>query len=378
MKNSKATQIILLVCRLLFGFTFIFSGFVKAVDPLGTAYKVNDYLVAFGMEDLAFLSLACAFILITVEFCIGFCMTLGIFLKQTSWVAALFMLVMTPLTLYLAIADPVSDCGCFGDAVVLTNWQTFYKNVILDVILIAILICMRTYRPWLQPVPSFIAVGIGVIAGMGLQIHCYRHLPIIDFRPYKVGNNIAELMTIPEGMPADRYDISFIYEKDGVQKEFTLENYPADDSTWVFVEQKSVLVEKGYEPPIHDFSLTLPEMGDVTDLVLENPGYTFLLVSTKLEDCDTGHLDEINSIHSFARDNGIAFYGMTASTDDVIETFKAEHDLEFPIATSDETMLKTVIRSNPGLVLLKNATVTGKWHYNDLPSPTEIESIIKQ
>ena len=378
MKNSKAAQIILLVCRLLFGFTFIFSGFVKAVDPLGTAYKVNDYLVAFGMEDLAFLSLTCAFILITVEFCIGFCMTLGIFLKQTSWVAALFMLVMTPLTLYLAIADPVSDCGCFGDAIVLTNWQTFYKNVILDVILVAILICMRTYRPWLQPVPSFVAVGIGVIAGMGLQIHCYRHLPIIDFRPYKVGNNIAELMTIPEGMPADRYDISFIYEKDGVQKEFTLENYPADDSTWVFVEQKSVLVEKGYEPPIHDFSLTLPEMGDVTDLVLENPGYTFLLISTKLEDCDTGHLDEINSIHSFARDNGIAFYGMTASTDDVIETFKAEHDLEFPIATSDETMLKTVIRSNPGLVLLKNATVTGKWHYNDLPSPTEIESIIKQ
>lgn len=378
MKNSKAAQIILLVCRLLFGFTFIFSGFVKAVDPLGTAYKVNDYLVAFGMEDLAFLSLTCAFILITVEFCIGFCMTLGIFLKQTSWVAALFMLVMTPLTLYLAIADPVSDCGCFGDAIVLTNWQTFYKNVILDVILVAILICMRTYRPWLQPVPSFVAVGIGVIAGMGLQIHCYRHLPIIDFRPYKVGNNIAELMTIPEGMPADRYDISFIYEKDGVQKEFTLENYPADDSTWIFVEQKSVLVEKGYEPPIHDFSLTLPEMGDVTDLVLENPGYTFLLVSTKLEDCDTGHLDEINSIHSFARDNGIAFYGMTASTDDVIETFKAEHDIEFPIATSDETMLKTVIRSNPGLVLLKNATVTGKWHYNDLPSPKEIESIIKQ
>ena len=157
MKNSKAAQIILLVCRLLFGFTFIFSGFVKAVDPLGTAYKVNDYLVAFGMEDLAFLSLACAFILITVEFCIGFCMTLGIFLKQTSWVAALFMLVMTPLTLYLAIADPVSDCGCFGDAIVLTNWQTFYKNVILDVILVAILICMRTYRPWLQPVPSFVA-----------------------------------------------------------------------------------------------------------------------------------------------------------------------------------------------------------------------------
>ena len=119
-------------------------------------------------------------------------------------------------------------------------------------------------------------------------------------------------------------------------------------------------------------------MGDVTDLVLENPGYTFLLISTKLEDCDTGYLDEINSIHSFARDNGIAFYGMTASTDDVIKTFKAEHDLEFPIATSDETMLKTVIRSNPGLVLLKNATVTGKWHYNDLPSPKEIESIIKQ
>lgn len=374
MKN----KVVFTICRLLFGITFLFSGFVKAVDPLGTAYKISDYLVAFGMDGLAFLSLAAAFVLITVEFLIGFCLTFGIFVKPASWVSAAFMLIMTPLTLYLAIENPVSDCGCFGDAIVLTNWQTFYKNVILDIILIAIFVSMRSYRKWLQPIPTIVFGGIGLIFILSIQIYCYRHLPIIDFRPYKIGNNLSELMTIPEGMPTDRYDISFIYEKDGVQKEFTLENYPANDSTWVFVEQKSVLVEKGYEPPIHDFSLSLPDMGDVTDLVLENPGYTFLLVCTKLEDSDTDRIDDINALYSFAEKNDIDFYCMTASTEDTIDEFKAAYNTRFPIATSDETMLKTIIRANPGLVLLKNATVVNKWHYNDLPDNEELKQIIKQ
>lgn len=374
MKN----KLLFTICRLLFGLTFIFSGFVKAVDPMGTAYKISDYLVAFGTGDLAFLSIGLAFMLITIEFVIGFCLTFGIFVKQASWLGAAFMLVMTPLTLYLAIANPVSDCGCFGDAVVLTNWQTFYKNIVLDILLIIVFVSMRAYRNWLQPIPSAILVSIASVFIIGLQFYCYRHLPIIDFRPYKIGNNLSELMTIPEGMPTDRYDISFIYEKDGVQKEFTLENYPANDTTWVFVEQKSVLVEKGYEPPIHDFSLSLPEMGDITDLVLENPGYTFLLICTKLEDSDTDRIDDINALYSFAENNDIAFYCMTASSEDTIEDFKAKYGICFPIATSDETMLKTVIRSNPGLVLLKNATVVNKWHYNDLPNNDDLKQIIKQ
>lgn len=374
MKN----KLLFTICRLLFGLTFIFSGFVKAVDPMGTAYKISDYLVAFGTGDLAFLSIGLAFMLITIEFVIGFCLTFGIFVKQASWLGAAFMLVMTPLTLYLAIANPVSDCGCFGDAVVLTNWQTFYKNIVLDILLIIVFVSMRAYRNWLQPIPSAILVSIASVFIIGLQFYCYRHLPIIDFRPYKIGNNLSELMTIPEGMPTDRYDISFIYEKDGVQKEFTLENYPANDTTWVFVEQKSVLVEKGYEPPIHDFSLSLPEMGDITDLVLENPGYTFLLICTKLEDSDTDRIDDINALYSFAENNDIAFYCMTASSEDTIENFKAKYGICFPIATSDETMLKTVIRSNPGLVLLKNATVVNKWHYNDLPNKDDLKQIIKQ
>ncbi len=378
MRRSKTPRVVLIVCRILFGLTFLFSGVVKAIDPMGTAYKINDYLIAFGLEGLTPISTVAAFVLITLEFCIGLCMFFGWFMKTISRVAAIFMAIMTLVTLWLAIFNPVSDCGCFGDAIKLTNWQTFYKNAALDVLLILIFVCLPSYRPFLQPAPTLLLLIIGAVIILSIQIHCYRHLPIVDFRPYKEGNNIVELMQVPEGMPTDKYDIKFIYEKDGRQREFTLEDYPADDSTWVFVEQKAVLIEKGYEPPIHDFSLTLSDMGDITDLVLGNPGYTFLLISTKLEDFSIKSLDKVKFVYAVAKPNGIPFYCMTSSSDDQIEEFKELYNIDFPIATSDETMLKTVIRSNPGLVLLKNGTVVKKWHYNDLPDDKEIISIIKQ
>lgn len=375
MKRNRLARTLLVICRMLFGLTFLFSGFVKAVDPLGTAYKIGDYLDAFGIGELSFLAVAAAFVLIIIEFSIGFCMFFGIFVKQTSWVASAFMLFMTGLTLYIAIDNPVSDCGCFGDAVKLDNWHTFYKNIALDIILAVILICMRQYKEWLQPVPSAVMVLIAVLICLSIETYCYRHLPIIDFRPYKIGNNIPSLMTVPEGMPADRYETTFIYEKDGVRKEFGLDNFPADDSTWTFVDSKTVLVEKGYEPPIHDFSLQLPDMGDITDIVLENPGYTWLLVYPRLDKADTSEIDRINEIFDFADNNNMAFFGMTSSSDDEIDKFTELHNIKFRIATTDEITLKTIIRSNPGLVLLKKGTVTGKWHYNDLPDDKEIKSI---
>ena len=174
------------------------------------------------------------------------------------------MLVMTPITLYLAIANPVSDCGCFGDAIVLTNWQTFAKNVVLDVVLLLLLVTMKGEYPWLSRWASWVVMLIpfGIVMGVGL--HSYRHLPIIDFRPYKIGNSIREGMSVPEGAPSDEYKVSFIYEKEGVRQEFTMEDYPWDDSTWVFVEQKSQLVRKGYVPPIHDFTMENADGEDIT------------------------------------------------------------------------------------------------------------------
>ena len=368
---------ILIICRFIFGLTFLFSGLVKAVDPLGTTYKISDYLDAFSLGFFSDLSLVSAFLQIILEFTIGFNLVFGIQVKKTAWIAAAFMLVMTTLTLYLAIANPVSDCGCFGDALVITNWQTFYKNLVLDALLVLILVFASEDRPIFSNWASYIIMLIPVLSCLGLELYCYNHLPIIDFRPYKVGNNLPSLMVIPDDAPSDEYNISFIYEKDGVQKEFNLENYPAEDSTWTFVSQNSVLIKRGYVPPIHDFSVQT-EDGDITDLILENEGYTFLLISSKLEKADLSRQKDINALYDYINSKNISFYCLTSSFNDDVEAFKTTNNVKYPIGATDEITLKTIIRSNPGLVLLKAGNVVAKWHYNDLPTKNELKRIIKK
>ncbi len=365
-----------ILCRLFVGIVFLFSGFVKAVDPLGTSYKIVDYLEAFGLPELQALALPAAFIMIIVEFTIGFNMVCNLRLKITAIVTALFMAVMTPLTLYLAIANPVSDCGCFGDAIVLTNWQTFYKNIVIDIVLIVLFLTLKANRALLTEMGQWIFMVLPVTFCLGLQIYCYRHLPVIDFRPYKVGNNISELMVIPDDAPTDKYNTTFIYSKDGVEKEFTLADYPADDSTWTFVRQNVELVEKGYVPPIHDFTVQV-DGEDITDLVLEREGYTLLVICSKLEITDTDSFKRLNEINEWAESKDIPMYCLTASFHDYISDFTSKYGVKFAMAQTDEITLKTIVRSNPGLVLLNKGTVIKKWHYNDFPSNKELNNITK-
>lgn len=373
MKTVKG--VFLLISRLLFGATFLFSGFVKAVDPLGTAYKITDYFEAFGIPSFDWLSIIFAFILITLEFCIGFAMFFNVKLKETSYLALLFMLVMTPLTLYLAIENPVSDCGCFGDAIVLTNWETFYKNVILCVLLLMVFVTQKVNRPWLSEWGCWLFLSIAAFISLGICTYGYTHLPFIDFRPYKIGNNITEGMQIPDDAPMDEYETTFVYAKGGIEKEFTLENYPADDSTWVFVRQNSVLVKQGYVPPIHDFSI-VTEQGDITDIVLETPGYTLLVISHKLEKVATNAIPQVNQILSWAEQHDIACYWLTSSYQDQVDAFRQRYQVTVPFGATDDITLKTIIRANPGLVLLRQGTVVAKWHCNQLPELSEINQII--
>lgn len=372
---KKTSKILLLIARLLFGATFLFSGFVKAVDPLGTAYKVTDYFEAFGIPSFDVLSVILAFLLITAEFCIGFSIFFNVKLKWASVLATLFMLVMTPLTLYLAIENPVSDCGCFGDAVVLTNWETFYKNVVLCVLL-GIIWCTQKYAyPWLSEWGSWLFIGISVFISLTICTMGYVRLPFIDFRPYKVGNNITEGMQIPEDAPLDEYETTFVYAKDGVEQAFTLENYPADDSTWVFVSQKSVLVKQGYVPPIHDFSVVTDD-GDITDVVLETPGYTLLVISHKLEKADQGAIQSIKEIIASLKSKQVPCYWLTSSYSEDVEQFKEQYQLDVVFGATDDITLKTIVRANPGLVLLNQGTVVAKWHHNHLPDISEIYQLI--
>lgn len=355
-------------CRFLLGITFIFSGFVKAVDPLGSYYKIQDYVTAFGIVEWipAFVLLLFGIILASLEFSIGIFLFLGIRRLISSLLAMLLMIVMTPLTFYLAIANPVSDCGCFGDAWVLTNWQTFGKNVVL---LAAAIIVFRRYKQ----IVRFITAKMEWLVSMYtlffvfvLSFYCLANLPILDFRPYKIGTDIKAGMEISEDAKPSVFETYFILEKDGKQREFTLDNYP--DSTWTFVEARTVLKEKGYEPPIHDFSLIELSTGeDITDSVLAYKGYTFLLVAHRIEEADDGNIDLINEIYDYSVEHGYKFYALTSSSEEAIEEWCDQTGAEYPFCQVDDITLKTIIRSNPGLLLLKDGIILNKWADNQIP-----------
>ena len=369
MKKNKLTHIVGSVARTLLALTFLFSGFVKAVDPLGTVYKIEDYLKAFGgwCNDLLPYAGIAAVCLIALEFLLGVCLLTNVRTKWTAWITLLFMLVMTPLTLWIALTNPVSDCGCFGDALVLTNWQTFLKNVVLLVLVIILLCCKKAipqlWSWWAELIIALIGLGI---AG-GMMYYSYTHLPPMDFRPYKVGNHIPTLMEIPEDAEPDVYDIKLIYAKDGVEQEFTLENYPKGDSAWTFVDQKSVLVKKGYEAPIHDFEIITMEFDDITEDVLESEEPITLVVMYDLKKTDRTQLDKVCAmIHACPK-----LYILTGSgEDDIIELAEElgwdEETTYSTFCYTDPVTLKTIVRANPGMIVVQNGTIIEKHNLKQL------------
>ena len=356
------------LCRLVVSLTFIFSGYVKAIDPVGTQYKLQDYLevLLMGVHVPDYATLAASVLLGGAEFTLGVLLLFAIRRRLVTRLILLFMAVMTPLTLWLALENPIEDCGCFGDAVVLTNWETFYKNLVL---LAATLLLVK--RPPLMPkfisnTNQWIVVNytvLFILVSSGLSLYT---LPPFDFRPYHVGANIREGMEIPEGAPLPEFETTFILEKDGRRKEFTLDDYP--DSTWTFIDSKTVQTVEGYVPPIHDFSIQAVDGGeDITDSVLNHKGYAFILVAPHLETADDSNFGEIDGIYEYSLDHGYPFYALTASTDEAISHWRDVTGAEYNFFHTDETTLKTVIRSNPGLVLIKDGTVIGKWSHNNLP-----------
>ncbi|MBQ9675086.1 MAG: triose-phosphate isomerase [Bacteroidaceae bacterium] len=367
------------ICRFILGATFVFSGFVKAVDPLGTYYKIQDYLSAFGMQQLLpdIMPLLMSVLLAVLEFAVGMHLLLGIKRRFTTRLALLIMLVMTPLTLYLALTNPISDCGCFGDALVLTNWQTFGKNVVLLTCAIVLMITPWAMVRFLTKKMEWTLSNYCIVFALALAGYCLATLPIIDFRPYKIGNNIREGMEIPEGAKPTIFDTRFIMEKDGVKQTFTVDNYP--DSTWTFVSAETVVVEKGYEPPIHDFVMESLETGeDITDEVLDDPGYTFLLITHRTEEADEGNIDLINELYEYCQENGYKFYALSSSSAEAIELWRDRTGAEYPFCIMDDITLKTMVRSNPGLMLIKGGVILNKWPSSQLPDEFDLTDKLEQ
>lgn len=363
----RTATILLDVIRLILAAVFIFSGFVKAIDPLGSTYKFEDYLTAFGgfFSELTFIAFPAAIALSTLELTLGLCFLFKVKLKTTSILALAFMSVMLPLTLYVALKNPVTDCGCFGDALIISNWATFYKNIVLTSLIIILLVFQQKLRSLFLPAIGWILLLIFISFGVGLSVYSHRNLPLIDFRPYKVGVNIPEAMKIPPGMPTDKYDTKLIYQKENVEKEFTLENYPKNDSTWTFVEQKSTLIQKGYEPPIHNFSIVDANQNDITDQLLHHKGKVHFLIMYDLNKTSGKGAAKTEELYQRAKANNELFYALTASTDEDIAKFSTQNGATYPFCKTDPITLKTIIRANPGLMTIENGTVTGKWNWRD-------------
>lgn len=458
-------KIIRNICRWLVGATFIFSGFVKVIDPMGYGYKIADYLEAMHLESIASISLTMAIILAVLELVIGLSLFFNLLPRLGALGSLLMLAFFTPLTLWLAIANPVSDCGCFGDALIITNWQTFFKNVILLAMTILIFVKRKKFEPTYHKGIQWVLMFIFGFASLGLGLYCLNNLPIIDFRPYHIGANIAEGMIVPEDAPKPVVESFFIYKKDGETKKFKIDELP--DSTWTFVDAEHKIVDPGYIAPIHDFTMestfftepdvidpydiefvyknaegemayydvsSIPDdtwtldhytcesydgeidlskiqisymnadeeiitMGidevpdrneyefydaeyplpdyaskDITSAVLADERYSFLMIALKLQDADETHLAEFEELAKYAKENNMGFYCMTSSNEEEITEFIEKHNPSYKFYNTDPITLKTIVRSNPGLLLIRKGTIIDKWHDGNLPTVKELET----
>ncbi len=368
-------KVIVWLSRILLGGVFIFSGFVKAIDPLGSAYKFQDYFLAFGADWLLFSALPLAILLSTLEFVIGAGVLIGFRMRLNALGGLLFMVFFTPLTLYIAITDPVPDCGCFGDAIIISNWETFYKNIFILLAAIIVFVYRNKINPpWgrLTDNALLVASTIGVV---WLSVYCLRNLPVIDFRAWKVGADITQLViSTPE--TAAVYLI-FEHKQTGERREYPSHDYPWDDpdfiENWQYVDQRREVISPAIEAPIENFYIENEYGDDLTEIYIAEPGYVFIIVVPDLLRANTRAFQKrIAPLADAAMDQGHAFIGLTGSPLSAMEAFTDEHEISFPFYLSDEVELKTIIRSSPGLVLMKNGTVKGKWAHRNIPTFGEI------
>ena len=362
----NAHKILVNFCRILLAVTFIFSGFVKANDPYGTLYKLNDYFASLGGVQLPeIITLVMAIGLAFIEFTLGVYLLIGINRKNVSTLTVIFMSLMTLLTIYIFLFDPVSDCGCFGDAIILTNGQTLAKNIIL---LAAAIYLKRYSKLQAEIVPDkykWIISFIAMASILFYAIYCIINLPVIDFRPYKIGTNLRanyESYSDPSNI-----DIKIIYKKNGKTLELSADDEDPD-SSWTYVETRREIKNKE-QLKTSNFYFEDAETGeDVTENILYNEGTALLIIIPDLRHADEGCADKVNDLYEYAIEKGYQFYCLTGSADPKDQTYWVEHTgAEYNFYIGDERLLKTIVRGNPGLVVIKDGIINKKWSNYMLP-----------
>lgn len=365
-------KIVIQIFRIIVGLLFIFSGLIKANDPLGFSYKLNEYFEVFGTEWMIPFSLVLSIFMCALEMLLGFMLLTGSRIKLTLWLLLLMILFFASLNFYSGYYDKVRECGCFGDAIKMTPWQEFRNNVIMLVMTIFMLIRNSEIRPLLGSKLDNLIVIMAMIASLAFPIYTYNYLPIKDFRPYAIGKNIQEGMKLPEGAVTDSIQMVFIYEKNGKQVELTPDQIKTIDSTYKYVDRKDKVIREGTKPAIHDFSITSLNGDDYTEQILNYDGYYFFLVMYDLDKTSKGVFGKVNDFVKLCRQDKVPIIALTASAD-LIEGFKKETGTDIDFYLMDGTTLKTMIRSNPGLMLLKKGTVTDMWHYHSFPSYSDVK-----
>lgn len=357
-------KILVGIARWVVGLLFIFSGFVKLNDPIGFAFKLEEYFSpsVLGLEFLSPFALVIALLLVVFELVLGIMLIIGYLPKFTTWALLLMIIFFTFLTFYSAYFNKVTDCGCFGDAIPLTPWQSFYKDVIL-LVLILILFFKREYlTPYFAKASHRWIVFLSFMLCFVFAYYVLMHLPLFDFRAYKEGTNIEQAMTVPPGAPEAIYDYNWKFRVNGEEKVYTTRGaYPAVEGEFIGVETQ--LVQKGYEPPIHDFSIEKNGENRISEILAEDK--LLMIIAYSLRRSETEGLKKLEPVIDKARREGYRVIGLSASGEELKEQMNKKYDLDLEWYFSDETALKTIIRSNPGLVKLREGTIIQKLHWND-------------
>lgn len=356
------------IVRVIVGVLFIFSGLVKANDPLGLCYKTQEFFTALHLNFLSPTALTLAVVMIGLEILAGVALLLGFKMRFFATLLLALMILFLFLTGYAYLSGRITECGCFGDCIPLSAGASFWKDVILFLLVLFLYRSRRRIKPAFGGFLTGLLMLAGVVLAFGLQWYALRHLPPVDCLAYKVGGNIPALMRIPPGATPDQYQTVFLYRKDGATREFAEDSIPWQDTTWQFVARRDKLVKKGdAEPPIKDFQITDFEGSDSTAAILEDPGFTFLWMVKDVAKAGSGWDQRMRSLESDCARYHIRLYGITASEAGAAGAFRAQHRLGFPFLEMDATVIKTAARNNPCLILLHHGTIEGKWSFRDMP-----------
>ncbi len=363
---------VLWLIRIVVGLLFIFSGLVKANDPLGLSYKMDEFFEVWHMYWMSPYALTLSVIMIAFEIIAGIAVLTGYAYRIFSFLLLLLILFFTFLTAYVLFSGKIKECGCFGDCIKISNEETFYKDVALTVLAIVLFIYRNRIKPVFSNYTGTAIMILTAFFAFGIQWWTLEHLPFYDCLPYKIGVDIKKDRQIPEGAIPDKFETVMVYKdlRTGQDKEYTLENYPWQDTVnFKYVDTKSKLVQKGNaEPKIKDFVITDADGNEHTDEILNAPGYTFLLFVNKPDKARKDNLDELKKLIKESQQNGMNFYVLCSADKEKTEAFVRDWGLTgVDVLLFDYTTSKTAMRSNPGLMLLEQGVIKGKWSFRDYP-----------